>query len=165
MPRLWVKPTCALLACIAILLISLRTHHLHQRQMRPLGRFTIQQALDRSETLCRIVEPQAQRQSLVLAASRQRNGGQWDVVSRDPAGKDLVTITWDAETGAVVHVGHSSVHPVADRRKLLTQQAAVQQTRFWLNALGIADNAQLWHLRENPVCLGGVEWIVRWSGA
>src|SRR5579859_7215854 len=99
------KLLCALLVGAGAGHVSFLSHRQRQEQARPLGRMTCRQALDRSEPLCRDIAPWVDTQTLYTMPSNGYTGRWWSIISEDRVGREVATMTWNADTGELYEVG------------------------------------------------------------
>lgn len=151
-------------------LVGVTRFHMRQRrqaeQLRPYGRFTAAQIHAGSETLCRLVD--AQPDSLWHSSARMETYRRdrairrfWDADCTDADGNVIVHLTWNADTGDLIFVGHYRRPEPRLGLAPMDRREAIRQARDWMLRLGMTHTAPRWRLDEVSNGTFGM-WRVRW---
>ncbi len=147
--------------------LVLQGRHTHPEQAHLYGRFTAQQILDRSEPLCRLLAPRANRLTLMAEPTAQGVAYPcWIIECTDPTGQKLAYLSWDATTGQLFCASRASQRSVPRVGSPLNRHEAVRAAWQWLRDLGMAAQASRWRLVGAPRYNGAIwrpTWTVSWS--
>ncbi|HLK58057.1 MAG TPA: hypothetical protein VKU00_15925 [Chthonomonadaceae bacterium] len=143
-----------LLVCMGLFLTRLWTQHVDQMaNLGPYGRYSAQQVVERSRTMCRDLVPETATLHFTSAPlATHDNAGKelrkWQVEYRDAAGSLSGILQWNADTGLLEKV---SQHLPEDPRfagRLSSSQAA-DMSLYWMEKLQMVREKR-WRMASAP---------------
>jgi hypothetical protein len=160
----------AVIASLALAAVAARIVHVEldrRKAVRPFGKYTIGQILERSAPLCSALAHNAG--SLRLSAVPIEVGPKghadlrvWMVDGIDRVGGTQVHINWNADTGKLITVSHSTPDENAPRvRRAITRDQAVRIAGSWLATFGMFSDSTDWKPVDEPR-LSQFIWRIEW---
>jgi len=124
-----------------------RSSTLSRVEARPFGRFTSDQIIARAETLVKTIDPAAPPFRLSSVHSpADASIRSWEVACRALDGKDIAHITWDADTGELLSLGHLRKPGALPEGPTLDRKEAVRSAWQWLKVVGVSKLSRAWHV-------------------
>ena len=147
--------------------LYLKAHLVETQARLPLGRYTAERVIQRSEPLYEFLVLHPEKVSLTAFRMEtfSRSGTvrrAWEVEASDPMQRMLVHFSWDADTGELRSVTAASQPLDGGKFRIDNKDAAVRNARYWMDALGFAQTERKWRLNGIPE-RGPKAWIVRWE--
>jgi hypothetical protein len=143
------------------MLIALRAYAPHEAKAHSAQQVREQRLIDRSIPLFQIVAPTVERQALTIEYSTPIF---LSISSRDAAGNEIASVTWDVSRNAVCEVSGSSQMRGISNQMPLFGRGLIGKTRSWLRALGLVPNIDHWRPTGSPIRMNQHRWTVRWRG-
>src|SRR5262249_40782206 len=153
LPRMYRFLAVSLFAAIAIAAANfaiLRRTQAEQEQR--YGHFNARQIIERTEPICRALEPPGSRLRFLTerGAGQQQDGVEqrtWHVECQDETGRHLALFVWNADTGNLLSLGHNTPPPPESSRPYrLNHREIVQAARQWMEVLGITARSSGWRM-------------------
>ena len=140
---------CVALAFVLAGAVGYRSSILRRTEVRPFGRFTSDQIVARAETLVKSIDPAAPPFRLSSVHSpADASIHTWDVVCKALDGKDIAHITWNADTGELVSLGHLRKPGALPEGPTLDRKEAVNSAWQWLKVVGVSKLSRTWHVDQ-----------------
>jgi hypothetical protein len=147
-----------LLVAFGILMHVRRQQIRQQRQERPFGQFTQAQLAHRTQPLFALLAPgKACWMAFTTGTFRRPDGADshiWDVdclQANSPDAAHLAHFQWYADTGTLRSVSCSELNQVLEGNyRQITEQQAMEQSWYWLRALGFAKAGSRWACTPGP---------------
>ena len=139
--------------------LYLKAHLVETQARLPLGRYTAERVIQRSEPLYEFLVLHPEKVSLTAFRMEtfSRSGTvrrAWEVEASDPMQRMLVHFSWDADTGELRSVTAASQPLDGGKFRIDNKDAAVRNARYWMDAWALrkpsASGDSTESLKEDP---------------